>query len=58
MSTQEIVYITVQVGESDVYRTFTSDYVKFTDPETIGLMVQDMFDTIEKSTEVIKEKQV
>lgn len=55
---QEIVYITVQVGKSDVYRTFTQDYVEFTDPETIGLMVQDMFDTVKKSKEELNEKQV
>jgi hypothetical protein len=55
----KIVYITVQVGEQNVYRTFTTDYVKFTDAGTLGEMVQDMFDTLQNADgKVFNETQV
>lgn len=54
----DIVYITVQIGNSDVYRTFTRDFVKYSDPSEIGEKVQDMLDTIENSSVDLIEKQV
>ncbi len=47
---QKIVYLDVQIsGQSSIYRTFTSDFIKYSDPEEIGKIVQDMFDTAENT---------
>lgn len=58
MDKQDIAYISVQVGNSDVYRTFTPDFIKFSDPSEIGEMIQDMLETIENSKEELTEKHV
>jgi len=47
MDNQNIVYITVEQDGKSIYRTFTSDFIKFTEAMEIGETIQDMYDSLE-----------
>lgn len=43
---KDIVYITVEIAGQTIFRSFTKDFVEFSDPSDIGERVQDMFDSL------------
>lgn len=48
---QRIVTITIEVDGNSLYREYTEDYLKFTDPMEIGESIQDMFETVEEKAD-------
>jgi len=49
---QQIIFVTLQISDGpDIYRTFTSDFIKFSDPTELGETIQDMMESLETKAE-------
>lgn len=53
-----IVYITVEQDGKSIYRTFTGDFIKFTEAIEIGETIQDMYDSLETKADGLFDEKV
>lgn len=44
-----IVFITVEINGKTTHKSFTEDYLKFSDPEEVGEDIQDMVEAVKPS---------
>ena len=51
MDNQKIVYITVEQEGKSIYRTFTGDFIKFSEATEIGETIQNMYESLETKAE-------